>query len=360
VSDSDAALAWARVSRSKALSRKVLWLTPPSLLLLFVASFPLFVRGAYFLQVATIILFYCYLSLAWNIVGGYAGQVSLGHAAFIGTGAYISTLLFVNLGVTPWLGMFVGGAGAVLVSFIMGFPSFRLRGSYFCLVTIAFAEVLRILVASTNNLFGLRLNGASGILVPLHGHSPTLFQFGSKEWYYYTMLVLLLVIIYASWRLQNSRLGYYLAAIRDDQDAAETLGIDTMRCKLQALAISAFFSALAGTFYAQLLLYIDPVNVLGLSLSKDMCFMSIVGGSGTISGPIVGAVLLTIASELTRVYLGSSYTGAHLVVYGALVILVMLYKPEGIGGILLSFYRRIMIGLEKTLFGERELGHGHP
>jgi branched-chain amino acid transport system permease protein len=283
------------------------------------------VRDKFYLHLLIMMLFYAAASSAWNIVGGFAGQLSLGHAAFFGIGAYTSTLLFINFGISPWIGMLVGATLATLVAGGIGYPSFRLRGPFFTLVTIAFAEVIRILTLYAHDL----TKGSIGISVPFR---PALgnYIFRQLSNYAYVALALLAIAVLVSLWIEHSRLGYYLAALREDEDAAQALGIDTARYKLVAVLVSAFLTALAGTFYAQYILFIEPFAIFSLDFSVLLAMMAIIGGLGTVWGPVAGAFLVTPLQELLQAKLGGALQGLHLVIYGAVLIVVVIALPQGI------------------------------
>lgn len=302
-------------------------------------AFPVLTGNQFFFQFVILILWYAYLTTSWNLVGGFAGVLPLGHAAFAGIGAYISSVLFIRYGLTPWAGMFAGGLLAAFVGVIIGTPTFKLRGAYFALATIAICEGLRVVLENTQKFLGFDINGARGILLPLRGNSPIDYQFLDKRYYYYIILVMLAVIFYITYRIARSKLGYYLVAGGEDKEAAEALGINVARCKLIAMAISTFFTALGGTFYMQYVHYIYPRGIVSLYLSFEIAFIGIIGGRGTLLGPIFGAVLLVPAAELTRRYLGGSYEGIHLMLFGAVLMAVMIFKPRGITEPLETFYR---------------------
>jgi branched-chain amino acid transport system permease protein len=291
---------------------------------------PLAVRDEYYLHVLIGIMFFAYMASAWNIVCGYTGQLSLGHSALCGIGGYLSTLLFINAGLTPWIGMLIGGISAAGVGVLVGWPCFRLRGPYFALTTIAFAEILRIWTENTEEFLGIQLRGAQGISVPLRGERPWLFQFDGKVPYYYIIFGMLLGVMAVTWWMERSRMGFYLKAIRGDQDAAEALGINSTRYLLSAMALSSFLTALGGSFYAQFFRYINPERNMGLDLSIEMALMGIVGGQGTVLGPVLGAFLLTPAGEISRATLGGKLPGLHLVIYGLVLVLAMLFLPKGL------------------------------
>ncbi len=292
--------------------------------------FPIFVRDPYFLHAAIMVLLFGYLATSWNILGGLAGQHSFGHSAFFGIGAYASTILFIYWGVPPLFGMILGGIIAAIASIGIGYPCFKLRGPYFALATLAFTEIFRIVVTSTEQVGSIDLKGAAGILIPLKpGRSLLNFQFADKAHYYYLILVMLFLILFVYERVERSRWGLYLAAIRDNEEAARSVGISATRYKMIALALSAFFGATAGTFYAQFLLYIEP-TLFSSAFSIEILLIAIVGGAGTLLGPFLGALILTPISELTRAYLGGTYAGVQLIIYGSVLVAVMMFAPQGL------------------------------
>jgi len=281
-------------------------------------------------HVLIMIFLYGALAVAWNILAGYCGQISLGHAVFFGIGAYTSTLLVARAGLTPWAGMAAGAALAVGVSQLIGFPVFRLRGHYFAIATIAVGEIVQTLVINWD-----WAGGARGVFVPIKRPDSLLnFQFHqSKAVYYYIALGLLLLSLAEARRLERSRHGYYFRAIRDDQEAAASLGIHVAREKRRAIAVSAALTALGGTFYAQYLLFIDPESVFPLSLSILICLVAVLGGVGTLWGPVLGAAVLVPLSEYTRVWLGGSGKALDLLIYGGLIMLIATVQPAGLMGL---------------------------
>lgn len=312
------------------------------IILALVFMIPVFVTKPYYLHVLTMCLFWAYLACAWNIVGGFAGQLSLGHGMFTAVGAYITVILFNTFGLSPWLGMFVGAGAAVLLSLIIGFPTFSLRGAYFALATVALSEGVVVLLENTEKIGKFLVGGAEGISVKMLGDSPLQFQFMSKVPYFYIALLMLIVIVLVSRWLMNSRLGYYLIALREDEDAAKALGINVRNTKLAAIAMSAFFTALGGSFYAQLIHYLQPSAIAGATMSQQMVFLTIVGGSGTIFGPVIGGISLSLLSEIIRFFLGDKMMGLHLFIYGLIVVLVIVYKPRGIIEPLEKLYNRLL------------------
>jgi branched-chain amino acid transport system permease protein len=288
---------------------------------------PLFVKSASRQNVLTLILLAAQLGVAWNIVGGYAGQISLGHVAFFGIGAYTSTILFNNFGISPWIGALAGGVAAALVSVLVGWSCFRLKGHYFAMATIAVAEIVQVVFANWDYV------GASvGLTIPMNKTGLAVMVFDGREPYYYLALGLLVMTLAVNLVIERSFVGYYLRAIKDEPDAARSLGVNLARYKQLALAVSSFLTALGGTLYAQKELYIDPPSVLNTSLSIKMALVAILGGAGTLFGPVVGATVLTIIDETTRNLFGGSGRGIDLIVYAVLIIGIAVYYPMGLLG----------------------------
>lgn len=281
-------------------------------------------------HVMIMIFLYGSLAVAWNILAGYCGQISLGHAVFFGIGAYTSTLLVARAGLTPWAGMAAGAALAVVFSQAVAFPVFRLRGHYFAIATIAVGEIVQTLVINWD-----WAGGARGVFVPIkRPDSLWNFQFHeSKALYYYVALGLLLLGLAVTRWLERSRHGYYFRAVREDQQAAASLGVNVAREKHRAIAVSAGLTALGGTFYAQYIFFIDPESVLSLSLSILICLVAVLGGVGTLWGPVVGAAVLVPLSEYTRVWLGGTGRALDVVIYGALIMVIAVLQPAGLVGL---------------------------
>jgi branched-chain amino acid transport system permease protein len=322
-------------------------------------AFPAFVANPYALHIMILLFLATAQGEAWNIIGGYAGQYSVGHAAYFGAGAYGALILLTHYGIAPWFGTWVGVAAAMGLALLIGAICFRLRGPYFVLASIAVAEIVRITVLNTPAL----TNGAEGILVselpPLVLGGKMITDFSSKVPYYYMGLGLAVATIVATWAVQNSKLGYYFQAIREDQDAAHSLGISLKLYKNLALLLSAFFTAQAGAFYALYVRFIDPTTVLPLDLSVQIVLIAIIGGIGTIYGPVVGALVLVPLSEVLRsnvvaqalinsglvredsgmgVFLKEHLAHAHVLIYGILVVVVILFMPDGV----LGFARKLV------------------
>ena len=279
------------------------------------------------LNLAILVLMAAQLGVAWNLLGGYAGQVSLGHAAFYGLGAYTSTLLLLNFGVNPWLGMLLGGVVAALLSLGFGWSCFRLKGHYFAMATIAVAEIVQIVF--TNWEYA---GSAVGLTIPMDQRGWATMVFADKAPYYWIALGLLVLTLGATWAVERSHIGYYLRAIKDEPDAARSIGINIARYKQVALSLSAFFTALGGSLYAQKELYIDPGSVLTTALSIKMALVSILGGVGTLFGPVVGSVVLTTIEELTRASFGGTGRGTDTIIYAALIVGIAVFYPSGLIG----------------------------
>lgn len=284
--------------------------------------YPLLVTNRFFIHLAIMTLLFALLGTSWNLLGGYGGQISFGHAAFFGTGAYTSTILLLRLGLSPWLGMFAGGGLAVLLSLPLGWLTFRLRGPYFALATLASSEVIRVIVYNWDTLTG----GGDGLNI--------LANLGGYARFYYLALGLAGAGLAMVWAIVRSRWGYFLNAIREDEDAAEALGVPATRMKMIALAVSAFFVALGGSFLASYQLYINPDSVYESHISIQMIVVTIVGGIGTLEGPLLGALVIVPLSEYFR---GLS-PSANPLIYGSFILLFMLFMPEGIS----SWLRRLL------------------
>lgn len=299
------------------------------------------VLGSYGLTIFIFIFFYAFLGQAWNILSGYAGQLSVGHAAFVGVGAYTATKLALAYGLTPWVGMFVGGLAAALLGAGMGYLGFRfgLRGFYFILLTVAVAEICRLITTHSEVL-----GGALGLFITFTG-DPWMFQFRDSRAHYYIGLGLMLLGTGVVALMQRSRMGAYLAAIKEDEDAAEAVGVDAFRYKMLAIVLSAFLTGMGGTFYAYLIFSLQPAAVFGIPLSVDILLRPVVGGTGTLMGPILGSFILSPLAEISRIYFaGGGWTGIHLVVYGLLLIGVVLFLPQGA----YPYVRRLLAGPKRS------------
>ena len=282
-----------------------------------------------FQDVVVLSFLFAGLALAWNIAGGCAGLISFGHAAFFGIGAYTSTILFLNYNVTPWLGIFAGAIAAAIAGAVLSLICARLKGPFFILSSLAFAEVVRIIALNWSSVTG----GAEGLSIP---PVPDLANMvlGSKTAYEALMLVYLLGAYVITRWLEASRFGFYLFAVRDNDDAAAAAGINPLMVRSAAMALSAALTGAGGTLFAQYFLYLDPTYVISPELSFQFALLPAVGGLGTAIGPILGSFLITPLSELLRANLGNAAAGLHLVIYSIGLIVVMLYFPAGVAGAL--------------------------
>jgi len=297
------------------------------LVLIVLIELPREVQSASRQNLMILILLAAQLGVAWNIVGGYAGQISLGHVAFFGVGAYTSTVLLTHFGINPWLGALAGGCLAALLSLVVGWSCFKLKGHYFAMATIAVASIVQIIF--TNWSF---VGAAVGLTIPMDETGWAHMVFDDKTPYYQLALGLLVATLAVNFAIEKSHIGYYLRAIKDEPDAAQSLGVNLMRYKQLALATSSFLTALGGTLYAQKELYIDPNSVLSTSLSIKMALVAILGGAGTLFGPVVGATVLTLIDETTRGVFGGTGRGTDLIVYALLIIGIAVYYPSGLLG----------------------------
>ncbi len=270
---------------------------------------------------------------AWNFLGGYAGQLAFGNAAYFGIGAYTTAALRVMWGVSPWIGLLGGAMLACVFALLIGIPLFRLEGKYYVIATIAAAQI--VWIGTTNWEW---LGGARGMFMPLTNPGLLNLYYDAKIPYIRLASIVLVVTIALTYYMSRNKLGYYFRAIAQDPQASAAAGIDIRRCKLTAAAMCAALTAIAGGLYACYVLYIDPDSVLHHRISLLICLIPILGGSGTVIGPLIGAFLLVPLSELTRVYLSGGGAALDLVVYGALIVAVALFEPRGIMGMLARLY----------------------
>ena len=299
---------------------------------------PLVVKSSFAIDIFIRILLFSFLGVAWNLMGGYAKQLSLGHAAYFGLGAYTSTLMQVNYGISPWIGMIAGGVIAMLASLPIGWLCFRLRGPYFTIATIATAQALMLIFLKFRDFAW----GAEGTTIPNLGNAPLMMQFEAKSDYYYVVLGLLAVGLAITYAIEKSWMGYYLVAIGEDEDAAEAIGVNAPSMKRNIYMISAFLTALGGTFYTQYIYFIDPATAFSFNISIEAALVSIVGGIGTLWGPVIGTILLETTSTLLQSWLGSSLGGLQLTVYSLILMAVILWRPTGLIGMVTEAYQRYL------------------
>jgi len=294
------------------------------LLLVLALAFPLVFSSPFMVNFGVLALFYAFIGQSWNIAGGFAGQLSFGHVAFFGVGAYASTIVQMRLGWNPWLGLPASALAGAAAGWLIAMLSFRagLKGSYFALITLAFAEVFRI-IANSVDITG----GGLGMLIPMK-QTVANFQFGDRRVFYYIILALTVVSVALALYLKASRFGARLAAIRENEDSACALGINAFAEKTKIMMISGAIAGVGGCFFAQYFLYIDPVIAFGVDKSVEMLLVSMIGGAGTVYGPLIGAVLLAAVSEVTRAWF--TLQGLSLVLYGALLVVIIAYLPNGL------------------------------
>ncbi|MGE5258726.1 MAG: branched-chain amino acid ABC transporter permease [Hyphomicrobiales bacterium] len=296
-------------------------------LILLFAAVPWLVPAPFFLHLVIMVLMWTVLGAAWNILGGFAGQVSFGHATFLGAGAYTTMILYLKLGLAPWYGIIAGGIVAALIALPIGFICFRLRGPYFSLSTLAVAEIVRLVALNWESLTA----GPVGLLITTLPEVRFLgapVNWESKTPFYYIVLAIALAALLVTAAMSRTRMGAYLLAIREDIDSAEAIGINTVKVRVAALSLSALLAGAAGGFYAMYLRYIDPDAVFSISLSVEMVFIAVVGGLTTVFGPLIGAIFLVTLGETFREH----FLVGHLIFYGVFMMVAIRYMPEGIWG----------------------------
>jgi branched-chain amino acid transport system permease protein len=298
-------------------------------------AFPWILSGPFYERMGALALLYAISASAWNLVGGYAGQISVGHAVFFGTGAYTALFVFNQWGLPPVTGIPLGILISILIAVVIGIPTFRLRGHYFAMATIAVAELIRILVANWP-LVGAAL-GLGGPMVPRTWLD---LSFRSPIPYYYMFLGVLALLLWITWQIERSRMGYYLRSIKGDERAARSLGVPVHRYKLYTYMLSASFTALAGALYVLMVGFIDPDSGFGILVSVEMIIMAALGGAGTLFGPLLGAIILVPLKETTNTLYGGAGTGITYVVYGGIIMLLARYRPRGLMGIWHDFAER--------------------
>ena len=300
-----------------------------ALFALAVTALTLGIESGVWLTFIMMALYAALMAQAWNMLGGFGGQLSFGHALFFGTGAYTQAVAQLDGGLNAWLALVLAIAAAAAIGGFVGALTFRygLKGSYFALVTLAFAEVARILALS------LGITGAGvGLMLPL-AESAANLQFASRKGFVALILGLVVAALGVTAWLRHSRFGARLQAVRDNEDAARAIGIDPLRIKLGAIVLSAGFMGAAGAFYLQVFQYIDPGIAYGPQVSVEALVGAIVGGIGTLWGPVLGAVVLHLLADLTRNLFGA-VPGISLVIYGAVLVLIVMFLPRGLAGTL--------------------------
>lgn len=296
------------------------------LILLVFILIPVFVKSPYVLNVFVLVFYMSTLSMAWNLLGGMTGQNSLGHAAYMGLGAYACCLLITKTGANPWLAAIFGMVVVGLVAGVIFYPCFILKGPYFTLVSIAFGEALRQFII--NSAFFGR---ASGVGLPFGGDSWLDFRFASKVPYYYVGFVMLIGIYLLMKKIERSKMGYALRTIREDEDAAAAIGINPTRYKIMAVVVSAMVAGLVGFFYASYIRYIDP-ELMILAKSTESVLPAVVGGAAYVEGPLVGGLIMIPLSEFLRAQFSSILPGINMLMYAVVLLVVIRFRPSGILG----------------------------
>jgi len=302
--------------------RRFLW---PSVVLAVVIAYPLIFTTPFQQRLGALVLLYAIIASAWNIVGGYAGQVSVGHVVFFGCGAYAAMGVYAHFGLSPLVGIPVGVIASVLIAAVIGVPTLRLSGHYFSMATIAVSELVRLIVTNTTYL-GAAV-GLSGPTVPRNVFD---VSFISALPYYYLFLATLAITLGITWWMTASRMGFYLRAIRDSERAARSLGAPASRVKLYAFMLSAGLTSVGGALYAMMFGFIDPESGLGILISVKMLIMAALGGAGLLFGPLLGAAILVPLEEVSNNLLGGKGAGLTFVVYGAMIVLLARFQPGGL------------------------------
>jgi len=291
---------------------------------------PIIAKNSFLQHILILTLLYASMSQAWNIIGGFGGQVSFGHSVFFGIGAYGAAMAMVKFQINPWPGIFIGSLIATIVAILISYPCFKLKGHYFAIATFAIVEIFHRLF-----MVWYWIEGAIGLDYPLVKEGwKSIVWYETKVPYYYVVLILFILIYSIAWCIERSRLGYYLKAVREGQEAAESIGVNSTLVKLAAMAISAFLTALCGAFFAQYNLRVDPTMVVTLSLSMTFVLITILGGAGTILGPLLGAAILIPLQEYTRALWGGLGGGVDLIIFGIIIVVIVVRQPRGVMGII--------------------------
>jgi branched-chain amino acid transport system permease protein len=320
------------------------------ILIAVLAIAPLFITSGRWIGFLEMTLFIAVLGQGWNILGGYGGQYSFGHAVFFGTGAYIQALLQFKFGWSPWITLWFAVSGAALVGAFVGYLSFRygLKGSYFALITLAFAEAFHVLSRSFPSI----TEGGRGVQLALNQdpvQAISTFQFNfagpflKAYGFYYTIFAILLLTYWVTWWMERSRFGAQLVAIRENEDAAEALGINTFRVKMGAICLSAAVTASAGVYYVQKYLFIEPGIAYGPTKSVEALFAAIIGGVGTVLGPLLGSFFIHGVGEIAKEIIGPVFgdrPGVDLILFGLILIFVLAFVPRGLTGLLEALWKR--------------------
>jgi branched-chain amino acid transport system permease protein len=293
------------------------------------ALLPLVIRDNYFIHTMVMVLMFAYLSTGWNILGGFTGQFSMGNGVYVGIGGYVTILLFKENMVSPWMGFLIAGLIAGLVSLVISYPCFKLKGSYYALSTVALLFVFQIIIKNEDYLFGYATGSSMGLKVPWRGGFINM-QFMSKVSYFYIILIMLGIVLAVCTYIKNSKTGYYFASIITNEEAASALGVPVMAYKLRAQFLSSFFSALGGGFYGMFIMFLDSHRILGYGFSTEILLLAVIGGMNSVWGPVAGAFILVPVNEILRTNLGAAMAGLPMVIYGTILMIVVYYVPSGL------------------------------
>ncbi|HOV90133.1 MAG TPA: branched-chain amino acid ABC transporter permease [Syntrophorhabdaceae bacterium] len=321
------------------------------ILLLILPLIPTFAANSFRMHIMILIMLFASMAQAWNIIGGYCGQVSFGHSVFFGIGAYGAGMAVVTYGGTPWLGILIGMIIAACVAVIISYPCFKLSGHYFAIATFAIVEIF-------NRVFLVWdwIGGALGLDYPIIAEGiRNIMWHSSKTHYYYCALVIFIIIFGIVRWLEGHRFGYYMRAVKEGQETAESLGVNSTAVKLTAMALSASMAALCGAFFVQYNLRVDPPMVMSLDTSMKFVLVTILGGSGTLAGPLLGAAVLIPLQEYTRAFWGGLGGGVDLIIFGLLIILMVIKQPAGMIGIL-HYLQKKLVMKKRTNRGIEEDG----
>src|SRR3954464_11980060 len=304
-------------------------------------AYPFVFSNAFYLDIGVALLLAAISASAWNIVGGYAGQVSVGHSMFFGVGAYLPLLVFHHWQLPPIVGVPIAIAISLVLAVIIGLPTFRLSGHYFSMATIAVAELIRLVVGTVDFL-----GAAIGLQGPAVGRGWWDLTFRGELPYYFIFLAVLVILLFITWLLQRSRFGYYLHAIKAGERAARSLGVPVRRTKLYALMLSATVTSIAGSLYAIKTGFIDPESGFGILVSVQMVIIAALGGAGSLFGPLVGALILVTLQTVTNTWIGGEGSGLTYILYGGIIVIISRFEPGG----LYEFWRRV----SPRLWGHRD------
>ena len=293
----------------------------------FLIVLPVLGPTQFFLHLMIMIFMHAVISQSWNIIGGFSGQISLGHGAFFGIGAYATSFFYVEYGLTPWIGIFIGIIACAIIAILVGIPMLRLSGHYFAIATLLVGISFQI-VFQRWELVG----AASGLWVPLTENDSLInMQFhSSKVPYYYLFMLFFVIVFFIAWLISRSKLGYRLRAVRDDAQAAQSLGIDVSKHKIIAFAISAMMMSPMGSLFAQYILIVDPDRMFNFEISIIALLITVLGGIGYVWGPLIGTIILIPLAEYARIFFGGTGGAVDLMVYGVVLMIICVFKPSGI------------------------------